>query len=405
MRNFYLPKTIVNHEVSRNVLMSLVRHVYEQSNIALIASLLCAVIIFISLLTPPQTTGNALYIWFVAYIVINLLRFFMVTFTKPLLATKLKLCRDFFTMGAILSGASWGLAGIILLPYASSPQQNLLILMLAGVTAGSFPLYAAIPEAAIGFLTFSLVPFIISIAFFKNYLYFLFDIALTIYFIYSITLVVKVYHLIKSSIELQFENTNLLKNLSDAKLQLEVINEKLHNAATHDPLTHVANRSLFQQKLENAIDRSKLNKSILALFFIDLDLFKLVNDVYGHDVGDQVLVVLINRIKTFFKSNVLQSDDIIARLGGDEITVILENAASLEEIKFVATQLCKLSAMPIHLDNKIKLKISASIGISIFPDDGATVSELLTRADKAMYRAKERGGNNFYMSKQEMEVV
>lgn len=402
MRNFFMRKNSsdenLSKQISQRIFASLVQHVYDQTNVAMGASLFCAIIVFIGLYS-PNSTNTALFAWFNFYFVITLSRIILVYFYKhdKQHLQRTKLWSDLYVVGSVLAGISWGLGAILLLPGASGPQQTLLILMIAGVTAGSLPLASAIPSATIGFLIFTLVPFIVVIAFSRDYIYLLFDVAVTLYLIYSIVVVLKASRLIRNSIELQFENAILLKNLSEAKLQLEVTNEKLELAATHDPLTQIANRRLFQTNLEVAIKRAAAKKIKLALLFIDLDLFKPVNDVYGHDIGDKVLVELIERLKSFFKS-----DTMIARLGGDEITVIIENVITVDEVKDIAKQLCRLLSTPIEI-NTIKLKISASIGISIYPDNGLDVVTLLSRADKAMYYAKEHGGNNFCFSNEARE--
>jgi diguanylate cyclase (GGDEF)-like protein len=264
--------------------------------------------------------------------------------------------------------------------------------MVAGVTAGSITLSAAIPSAAVLFLFFSIFPLIVSLALLGNNTYLLFDIALILYLIYSIILTFRVYDTIKSSFHLQFENDDLLDSL-------EVSNIKLEHAATHDPLTHLANRRLFVINLRNAIYAAKEQNHHFALFFIDLDHFKAANDLYGHQAGDQVLLAVTDRLRNYFRK-----DDMIARLGGDELAIIIEHVINIHEIAVVAQKICRIIEDPIDI-NDTMLKISASIGISIFPFDGTNEEALLHNSDSCMYYVKENGGNNYHFTNTVRELT
>ena len=366
----------MSKEKSHKVLSSLIKHVYMQTPVGMLASIFCACIIFIGLHN-SHTQNTQLYLWSTVFLIITLLRLIMAIryrFVKyP--EKNIRFWRNFYILGSILGGFSWGWIGIFLLPAANPVQQTLIILMLAGVTAGAVPLSSAIPQALISFLIFSIFPFIISIALFKNSTYILFDMALTIYLLYTIVLSVKSYKLIKSSIILKYDNDILLHNL-------ELINKKLEHAATHDPLTQVSNRTLFRANLEKAIESAKENKNLLALFFIDLDDFKSANDKFGHQAGDHILVIIVDRLKQFF-----HQDDVIARLGGDEIAIIVENVHNQFEIEEIARKVCHLIAIPIEINNT-SVTISASIGIGIYPYDGMDESSLIQSSDKACIMQK-----------------
>lgn len=389
-KNFSMGEFYSN-EINHKVYTSLVRHVYQQSTVGLLSSLFCAMVIFIGLFS-VHGSNRFLYLWLGIYLIINLLRLYSAQLFKrrQFLEDNIRFWRDVYIIGALLGGSSWGLAAILLFPDATISQQMLMILMLAGVTAGAVSLSSAIPEAVIAFLFFSLVPFIIAIALLAKFVDLLFLTALSLYLIYSIILALKAHDITRSSIILSYENHQLLRDLSEAKTQLELSNKKLEFSATHDPLTQVANRNLFLNQLELALNRAKANKTSLALLYLDLDFFKKVNDIYGHSVGDRVLVLIIERLKNFFKS-----DDSIARLGGDELTIILENVGGANEINKVAKQLCSLISMPITI-NETELTLSVSIGISVYPQDGSDVESLLWNADQSMYYVKQRGGNNYH---------
>lgn len=164
---------------------------------------------------------------------------------------------------------------------------------------------------------------------------------------------------------------------------------RINYLATHDSLTGLPNRSLFNEKLSRALKNAARNTTQVALLFLDLDHFKNVNDTLGHDVGDQLLVRVAERLK---KS--VQENDTIARLGGDEFIVILENVTSMERMTKTANKICQ-SLAEVYEINDRQLFVTTSIGISVYPDDGDNIQRLLKNADMAMYRAKERGRNMF----------
>lgn len=376
----------------QKVRIALVDHVYSQAHLVIGSSFFCAVIVFIGLFSTQQE-HTVLIGWAIFFTLITLLRFGLLYGYKKSTSLEhmqhVKRWNNLYVIGAALGGFSWGLTAFILLPSAASIGKILLILMLAGLTGGVVPLTSAIPLASASFLVITIVPFIIVFALFRETTYLLFDAALTLYLAYSITITFKIYQLIKNSILLRFENDDLLESIFDAKQQLELTNKKLEHTATHDSLTQAANRSLFHTNLENAVKRAKIDNSSIALLYMDLDRFKLVNDAYGHNVGDKLLIYVIERLNGF-----LDKDSFIARWGGDEITIILQNITSVQQVEQIAGALCRLIATPIRFD-KIDLKISASIGISMYPQDGADVASLLWHADKAMYFVKEHGGNHF----------
>ena len=173
---------------------------------------------------------------------------------------------------------------------------------------------------------------------------------------------------------------------------IETIKEQkntLDYQAHYDLLTGLPNRVLFNDKLEQSIENSKQNNTKIALFFIDLDHFKSINDSLGHNAGDEVLKIITNRLV-----KCLRNEDTVARLGGDEFVLIIEDIDQVQDTSLIADKLLKELSLPLNLDNN-KLYISSSIGISIFPNDGKDSQSLLKFADSAMYKAKEEGRNNY----------
>jgi len=165
--------------------------------------------------------------------------------------------------------------------------------------------------------------------------------------------------------------------------------ERLRYLAHHDVLTELPNRVLFFDRLAHALDRSRSPARSVAVLFLDLDRFKIINDTLGHDVGDRALLDLARRL-----TRCVRRGDTIARLGGDEFAVILEDMQSPEQVSAVAEKMLEALVPAIEVDGR-ELFISASIGISLHPVDGNDPQTLLKHADIAMYRAKEQGRNTF----------
>ena len=159
--------------------------------------------------------------------------------------------------------------------------------------------------------------------------------------------------------------------------------------ANFDPLTHLPNRHMFHLRLEQEIQNTQRTSLNLALLFIDLDRFKEVNDTLGHNVGDQLLIEVAQRL-----SSSVRKSDMVARLGGDEFTVILSQLTDVSQVETVAQNILRNLAEPFTLNNETAY-VSASIGITLYPEDTDEVEQLLMNADQAMYAAKKKGRNRF----------
>lgn len=165
--------------------------------------------------------------------------------------------------------------------------------------------------------------------------------------------------------------------------------QRLTYLAQYDQLTGLVNRTLFRDRLIQAMARSKRLQQPLGLMLLDLDRFKPVNDTLGHNVGDQLLKLVAERLH-----ECVREVDTVARMGGDEFTIILEGLMCEEDIALVAERITKSLAQPFQIDTHQAL-IGISIGITIYPTDDHDVDELLKHADAAMYRAKQQGGSSF----------
>jgi len=172
--------------------------------------------------------------------------------------------------------------------------------------------------------------------------------------------------------------------------ELKNIQEKLMYLSTHDYLTELPNRALFQEKLSFVLASAKRRKDLAGVLFLDLDGFKAVNDTHGHDIGDMLLKSVARRLV-----DCVREVDIVSRMGGDEFTIILESVQNLQEMVAVAKRIIVSIANPYMLgENEVHLTVS--VGIAVFPTDGITGDVLLKKADDAMYRAKDKGKNNYH---------
>ena len=167
--------------------------------------------------------------------------------------------------------------------------------------------------------------------------------------------------------------------------------EHLTYLAQYDHLTGLVNRTLFRDRLVQAMARNKRMQQMIGLMLLDLDRFKLVNDTFGHDMGDELLKAVSERLKTC-----VREVDTVARMGGDEFTIILEGVSSEQNVLVVAKRITESIATPFELKGHC-ISIGISIGITIYPQDDHPVDELLKHADTAMYQAKQQGGSAFHL--------
>lgn len=183
----------------------------------------------------------------------------------------------------------------------------------------------------------------------------------------------------------------LLDELESWQTHLQSENETLAHQASHDSLTGLPNRAFFEGQLIRALrNASKLNEQV-AVLYLDSDRFKGINDNFGHAAGDAVLTAVATRVRAQ-----LREDDLVARLGGDEFAVLLAPLHKAEDAERIAEKIIASMEMPIQLPGNGSVLTSLSIGIAVYPDDGATPGTLLHAADAAMYQAKRltRGGQH-----------
>ncbi len=192
--------------------------------------------------------------------------------------------------------------------------------------------------------------------------------------------------------ESQLGNENIIggfqaRFLWNLLTRLKHTNEQVTYLAHHDNLTGLPNRMLFYDRLNQAITRGRRESTLSAVLYLDLDGFKLINDTFGHDVGDALLREVANRIVACVRES-----DTVARMGGDEFTVILCNVQTQDNIKRIANNMVEAISRPFMLNGKA-CSVSTSIGIALHPDNGQTAEQLVKIADATMYLAKHSGKN------------
>ncbi len=191
----------------------------------------------------------------------------------------------------------------------------------------------------------------------------------------------------KFKVDEQTYFTIIMRDITERKVYEETIKYQ----AFYDSLTGLPNRLLLKERIAIEISHCKQINQKLAVMFLDLDRFKLINDTLGHDAGDKLLIEIASRLKSC-----VGTDDTIARIGGDEFVILLPGLVNEAKVGQIANKILEVIRQPIFVDNH-ELYITISIGIAVYPDDGIDDETLLTNADVAMYRAKEEGKNNFQL--------
>ncbi len=197
------------------------------------------------------------------------------------------------------------------------------------------------------------------------------------------------FHLNFSNIPSSDELVASLIDITDRKYN----EEKIRTMAYHDPLTGLANRRCFQELFVKKIARAGRNGEMLSVLFLDLNEFKIINDTHGHRIADLVLCEVAERLTT-----VVRDSDITARFGGDEFVILLENIYEQGDGVYIAKRIIEIIKNPFLIEG-IKINLDISIGLSFYPDDGIEAEQLISKADHAMYIAKRKGKERFYVYK------
>jgi diguanylate cyclase (GGDEF)-like protein/PAS domain S-box-containing protein len=178
---------------------------------------------------------------------------------------------------------------------------------------------------------------------------------------------------------------------------MKTYQKQLEDMAHFDALTHLPNRLLLADRLHQAMSQTQRRNKTLAVVFLDLDGFKAVNDRHGHDMGDELLIAVSQRMK-----GALRDGDTLARIGGDEFVAVLVDLQQAQDAQPVLERLLQAAADPISIGHSL-IQVSASMGIAVYPRDGTHVDLLLRRADQSMYQAKQAGRNRYHFFSEESD--
>ncbi len=333
-----------------------------------------------------------------------------------------------YVISTLLVGINWSLLAVFVLLSDELLTQGLVFIAILGATAASAAVLSSLMPAFYAYvipMTFS-----VSLAFMLqgSTASLLVGIGLPIYAFMINRTALNANMNLTRFLRLQFENQSLIEQLSgevaerksaqhklekyseqleklveERTSQLVRINRSLENEiserrraeenlqhlAHHDALTNLPNRLLLDARLNHAMERARRNKKQLAVLFMDLDGFKHVNDSLGHQIGDELLCMVAERLK-----QCIREEDTVARLGGDEFVVVMGEVEDKAAIEKLASKLMQQLEKKFTINHQ-SVFIGTSIGISLFPDNGVKAEELLTNADAAMYRAKDMGRHNF----------
>jgi len=290
---------------------------------------------------------------------------------------------------SIASGATWGAAGFFLFAEQSPVHQVFLAFVITGVCAGAITTLSSITTAARGFVILAIAPTIIKV----NLIGGQFSLAMTIMSILFIIMILvssqRLNQIIRQSLEFRY--------------QRELAEQTIRYQAQYDDLTDLPNRRLFLSTLHQEMAKANRHRRYGAVFFIDLDRFKSVNDSLGHAIGDELLIEVAHKI-----SERLRQEDTVARLGGDEFVVLLpevgidpESAGS--HASTIADEMRKLFTTPFIIQGH-EIHLTISIGVALFPGN-VGAEDLLKFADVAMYRVKSEGRNGVRLFSDEMQVA
>lgn len=178
--------------------------------------------------------------------------------------------------------------------------------------------------------------------------------------------------------------------IRDISLRKET-EERVIHLSLHDNLTDLPNRNLLMERIQQALPLAKRQSKKVAILYIDLDKFKPINDTFGHQAGDKALKIAAEKMKLCVRES-----DTIARVGGDEFVIVLQEITGPEDAKVVANKVIKEICSPFYIDDN-RCELGASVGMSLYPDHGEDTDTIIKNADEAMYQAKKRGGNNFHL--------
>jgi diguanylate cyclase (GGDEF)-like protein len=358
---------------------------------AAIPSSLFAILICSSLLSIAQwhvIDHDTIIAWFVITNLLSLLRILMFQqFDKQRDRLVDSIWAQRAVLTSIASGITWGVGGYLLFPEQSPVHQVFLAFMISGICAGAITTLSAMTAAVRGFVIFAITPLIVKF----NLIDSQFSVAMTVMSILFVTMIL---------VSAKRLNKTIRQSL-EFRYQRELAEQTIRYQAQFDDLTNLPNRRLFLAMLRQEMAKAERHHRFGAVFFIDLDRFKSVNDSLGHAVGDELLVRVARKITAR-----LRQEDTLARLGGDEFVVLLPEVGNDPEsagahASTIADEMRKMFTDPFMIHGH-DIHLTISIGIAVFPGN-VIAEDLLKYADVAMYRVKSEGRDGVRLFSEEMQ--
>ena len=327
--------------------------------------------------------------WFIAINLLSLLRLMMFQQFNHLQSAHLvdSIWAQAAIVSSMASGLAWGVGGFLLFPENSPVHQVFLTFVISGMCAGAITTMSAIPAAARGFVILAILPIIVKFNLSDAEFSLAMSIMASLFVIMILISAQRLHQTIVESLETRY--------------QRELAEQTIRYQAHYDDLTNLPNRRHFLASLRQEMAKADRHKRYGAVFFIDLDRFKSVNDSLGHAIGDELLIQVANKIALR-----LRQEDTVARLGGDEFVVLLpEVGVSLDgagsHASMIANKIRKMFSLPFLIQGH-EIHLTISVGIALFPGD-VSAEDLLKFADVAMYRAKSEGRDGVRLFSDEMQ--
>jgi diguanylate cyclase (GGDEF)-like protein len=295
--------------------------------------------------------------------------------------------RKRFLAGNLVSSIGWGAAGILLFPTGDVPHQLFLTMVVLGACAVSMPALAADLTCYMLFLLPAALPQAAHLIAGGGEIQFIAGIMSCVGIALLTRMAFGTHKRLVEQLNIRFAVSDIAEELRNEMADRRRAEEQLTQLANYDPLTSLANRTLCEHKLGRAIVRARSGHAQLAVLFLDLDRFKTINDSLGHNIGDEVLKRVAQRLQRSVTER-----DTVARLSGDEFILLIEDAEDREDLNMLSERILRVIGKPMLL-GETELRVTASIGITLLAEDSPDVKSLLANADTALYRAKKLGRN------------
>lgn len=364
---------------------------YAALPLSLLVNLVCSTVLLL-MLFDQGLAANLLAGWYLAVWAMVLMRWSMYRHYQAGAGAELErtIWVRYAILGATCAGLLWGMVPIFLWPIDAPLYQAAELIIVGGMAAGGAVSLAPSMVAALLFLAGALLPMIVRLLLEYHMPYgFLAFLALLYLLVIATTT----------------RRLNLLVYYAFVtRYQREQAEAKIQEQAFQDELTGLANRRLFNSHLQQEFARAKRQQYPLAVHFLDLDNFKMINDSLGHAVGDRLLKAVAAALK-----GRLRDEDLVARLGGDEFVILQtglqgDAVTAVHKVEMLAEDVRLLLQKPFRIKGH-ELHLSASIGVAMFPEDGDSADDIIKHADAAMYKAKDQGKNRVQFYLPEMQVA